>query len=115
METKKEFMLLFRFEPNFDYQPSQEEMNQMQQEWGAFFENLAGQGKLVSTYQLGFEGTKVAADKSIEHGIYVSDKQTLGGNLIVSVNTIDEATEIAKNCPILNMGGNVEVRSIQPM
>jgi hypothetical protein len=35
--------------------------------------------------------------------------------MIVKANSIAEAAEMAKNCPILNMGGNVEVRSIQPM
>lgn len=115
MESKKEFMLLFRFTPNFEYQPSEEDLAQMEQEWGGFFGSLAGQGQLVSTHQLGFEGAKVAADKSVEEGIYIADNQTLGGNLIVAVDTMEEAIEIAKACPILNMGGNVEVRSINPM
>ncbi len=115
METKKEFMLLFRFEPNTDYQPTEAELNQMHQEWGAFFGNVAGQGKLVGTHQLGFEGKQVAADKSTTDGIYVSNKLTLGGNMVVAADSIDDATEIAKLCPILNMGGTVEIRSIQPM
>lgn len=115
MENKNEFMLVFRFEPNPNYQPTEAELNEMHQQWGAFFGGIAAQESLVSTHQLGFEGKQISADKSVTEGIHVSDNQTLGGNLIVKANTIDEAVEMAKNCPILLMGGTVEVRSIQPM
>ena len=98
MENKQEFMLIFRFQPDFNYVPSPEELEQMGQQWGAYFGKLAGEGKLVSTHQLGFEGLMVAA-----------------GNLIVIADNIQEAVEIAKQSPILLMGGNVEVRSINPM
>lgn len=115
MAQKNEFMLVFRYEPNNNYQPSETEMNEMHQQWGAFIGNIAIQEKLVSTHQLGFEGKQVFANKSVVNGIHIAEKQTLGGNMIVKANTIDEAVEIAKNCPILLMGGNVEVRAIQPM
>lgn len=115
MVQKKEFMLVFRYEPNYNYQPSETEMNEMHQQWGAFIGNIAIQEKLVSTHQLGFEGKQVFADQSVVNGINIAEKQTLGGNMIVKANSIDEAVEMAKNCPILLMGGNVEVRAIQPM
>lgn len=115
MEQKTEFMLVFRFEPNFDRQPSAAELGEMQQQWGAFIGKLAIQEKLVSTHQLGFEGKQVYADHTVTDGICIADKQTLGGNMIVKANNIDEAVEISKHCPILGMGGSVEVRAIQPM
>jgi hypothetical protein len=115
MKTSNEFMLVFRFEPNFNYQPTADDLAQMHQQWGAYFGELAQAGQMVSTHQLGFEGVQVAADQSVTEGIYIADKQTLGGNLIVKVDTIDEAIVIAKKSPILAMGGSVEVRSILPM
>lgn len=115
METKKEFMLLFRFEPNFNYQPTTSELNQLHQSWGSFIGNIAIQEKLVSTHQLGFEGTQIFANKTAKNGIHVASNQTLGGNMIVKANSIGEATQIAKKCPILTMGGSVEIRSIQTM
>jgi hypothetical protein len=115
MEQKMEFMLVFRFEPNFSYQPTAAEMNEMHQQWGAFIGNIAIQEKLVSTHQLGFEGKQVFADHSVNEGIHISENQTLGGNMIVKATTLDEAVEIAKGCPILSMGGSVEVRAIQAM
>ena len=115
MLQTNEFMLVFRYEPNNSYQPTEAEMNEMHQHWGAFIGQIAMQEKLVSTHQLGFEGKQIFADRSVAEGIHVSDNQTLGGNMIVKAGTMDEAVEMAKNCPILMMGGAVEVRAIQPM
>jgi hypothetical protein len=115
MEQKNEFMLVFRYEPNFDHQPTEAEMAEMHQQWGAFFGNIAGQGKLVSTYQLGFEGKKISSDMVVQDGIYLSENQTLSGNMVITADSITEATELAKLCPILSMGGSIEVRSIIPM
>lgn len=115
MEQKFEFMLVFRFEPNFNHQPTAAEINEMYQQWGAFIGQIAIQEKLVSTHQLGFEGKQIFADQTVQEGIHISNRQTLGGNMIVIANTLEEAVEMAKRCPILTMGGSVEVRSIQPM
>jgi YCII-related domain len=90
MEKQKEFMLLFSFEPNSSYQPTE-------------------------AHQLGFEGKQIAADKSVTEGINIANNKTLGGNMIVKANSLDEAVLIAQDCPILQMGGSVEVRSINPM
>lgn len=106
---------MFRFEPNFNHQPTEAEMSEMHQQWGGYFGSLAGQGKMVSTHQLGFEGMLISADHSVSKGIHIADKQTLGGNLVITANDMAEAVEIGKQCPILRMGGSVEVRSIQPM
>jgi hypothetical protein len=114
MTQVKEFMLLFRFEPTNE-QPTPKQLQDMHALWGAFIGNTAQQGSLVSTHQLGFEGKKVLADHTIEDGFHIVDGQTLGGNMIVKAESLDAATEIAKKCPILLMGGNVEVRDITPM
>lgn len=115
MVQTNEFMLVFRYEPNINYQPTEAEMAEMHQQWGAFIGNIAIQEKLVSTHQLGFEGRQIAADKSVIEGIHIADNQMFAGNMIVKAHTIEEAVEMAKNCPILSMGGTVEVRTIQPM
>ncbi|KOY87428.1 hypothetical protein AD998_15930 [bacterium 336/3] len=115
MVQKKEFMLLFRYEPNNDQQLTESQINEMHQQWGAFIGNIAIQEKLVSTYQLGFEGVQVFSNKSVNEGFHISDKQVLGGNMVVRAISIHEAVEMAKDCPILLMGGTVEIRDIQPM
>ena len=115
MVQKNEFMLVFRFEPNNDYQPTAAELAEMHQQWGAYIGTIAIQEKLISTHQLGFQGMQITADKSVSEGIHISNKQTLGGNMIVKAASMGEAVEIGKACPIFLMGGMVEVRDIQPM
>lgn len=115
MKKLKEFMLLFRFEPNFNHQPSAEELAEQHQQWGTFIGNMAMQERLVSTHQLGFEGRRLSATKNVVEGIYIAENQTLGGHMIILADDIDEATEIGKACPILEIGGNVEVREILSM
>jgi hypothetical protein len=115
MTQAKEFMLMFRFEPNTNYQPTETEMAASHQQWGAFIGQIALQEKLVSTHQLGFDGMQIASSGQLTDGIYVASKQTLGGNMIIKANGMAEAVEIAKNCPILSMGGSVEVRDVVPM
>ena len=77
MVQTNEFMLVFRYEPNNSYQPTEAEMNEMHQQWGTFIGQIAMQEKLVSTHQLGFEGKQILADKSVVEGIHVSNNQTL--------------------------------------
>jgi hypothetical protein len=115
MVQTQEFMLLFRFEPNFNYQPTETEMAEMHQQWGTFIGGLAIQERLVSTHQLGFQGKRIFADSTVQEGINTAENQTLAGNLILKADSLNQAVELAKGCPILSMGGNVEVRNITPM
>jgi hypothetical protein len=115
MEQKNEFMFVFRLEPNPNFQLTPEQLEEMGQTWGAFFGGIAGQGKMVITHKLGYEGKLIASDKSVTDGIYISDGKTISGNLIVNADTLEEVTQMALTCPILQMGGTIEVRSIEPM
>jgi hypothetical protein len=114
MEQSKEFMLLFRYEPSNE-EPTQEQLQEMQKLWGEFIGTIALQGKLVSTHQLGFEGKQIFADQTTQEGFHIAERQTLGGTMILKAASMEVATELAKKCPILFMGGTVEVRDIISM
>ncbi len=115
MKTEQNFMMVFRFTPNFEYQPTATEEALMQEQWGSFIGNIAIQEKLISTHRLGFEGMQIASDLSTSEGILISENKTLSGNMVVRANSLEEATTMAKDCPILKMGGTVEIRNIIPM
>ncbi len=115
MTQQNEFMLLFRYEPNENYQPTPEELNITHQQWGSYIGKMAIQEKLVCTYQLGFEGRQIASDTTVKNNMYLAGNQIIGGNMIIKANGFDEATAIAQECPILHIGGTVEVRNIVPM
>lgn len=115
MKAEQTFMMVFRYTPNPDYRPSAEEMAQMKEDWGSFIGNIALKEKLESTHQLGFEGKQIATDLTVSEGVLISENKMVSGNMIVKANSLEEAVEMAKNSPILKMGGTVEVRSIMPM
>jgi len=114
MSETKEFMLLFRYEPSNE-ELTQEQLQEMHRHWAAFIGGIAMQGKLVSTHQLGFEGKRILANQSTQEGFHISERQAIGGNMVLKAESIESATELAKKCPILFMGGAVEVRDILPM
>ena len=114
MTQVQEFMLLFRFEPSNE-QLTPEQLQQMGKCWGEFIGTIAMQGKLVSTHQLGFEGKQIFADQTTQDGFHIAERQMIAGNMVLKAESMEVATELAKNCPILKMGGTVEVRSITPM
>lgn len=108
-------MLLFRYPANSTQAPSEEALSEMHRQWGAFIGNLALQEKLISTHQLGDQGCQLHADGTVESGMQMQAGIAIGGNMIVRASSLHEAADMAKHCPILLMGGSVEVRDIQPM
>ena len=75
--------------------------------------SLAAQGKLVSPgSRLGFNGRSVKPGDIVDQGPHVASMEILSGFHVIKTNSIDEATEIAGDCPILSIGGSVEVREI---
>ncbi|CAM3580239.1 YciI family protein [Zobellia roscoffensis] len=114
MENLQDFMLLFRMQPSTEH-PTTDQLSEMQQKWGSFIGGIAAQAKLVSTTRLAFEGATIDNQLNVSTGITIANNETLSGNMVIKATTVKEATEIAKGCPILAMGGSVEVRGIIPM
>lgn len=106
-------MMLFHSEPNPDLNPTPEQIQEEVKEWQNWIGGIGAQGKLKNPGEaLGFEGKTMHADGTITDGPYAEVKEMIGGFIIVSAETIEEATELAKGCPALSNGGKVEVRDI---
>ncbi len=110
-----EFMMLFRHVPQADYQPTPEEMEAGIKQWQDWIGGIAAQGKFKGTNQLSYEGNTLKPDGVITDGPYAELKEVIGGYALVEADSLDEAMEMAKGCPILFMGGHVEVRKIMKL
>ncbi|MGX7835749.1 YciI family protein, partial [Campylobacter fetus subsp. venerealis] len=44
------------------------------------------------------------------NGPYVEIKEAIGGMIFIKASSYEEAAEIARGCPVLTLGGNVEIR-----
>jgi hypothetical protein len=75
---------------------------------------IAAQNKFVGGTGLPFEGAKVVWPKNVvTNGPFGEIKETLGGFITVKADSVEEAVEFAKGCPVLQGEGNsVEVRKI---
>lgn len=107
-----DFILIFRRDfQSEEAQPKGEQLQEHLQQWQDWFKTLTDQGKLARPLQRwDGDGKIVKGTQSVINGPYVEIKESIGGLIIVKAADYDEATEIAKGCPILNLGGNVEVR-----
>jgi hypothetical protein len=112
-----EFLLIFRrdFDAT-DSQASPEHLQNMMKAWQNWMGSIAARNKLVNSgNRLSAEGKVVKPGALVTNGPYVEIKEAIGGYILIRAESLDEAAEISKGCPILTIGGNVEVRTIIPM
>ncbi len=57
--------------------------------------------------------TKKWMDNSAVNGPFVEIKESIGGYSLVKSESYEDAIEIAKSCPILPVGGHVEIRELR--
>ncbi len=107
----KEFMLIFRHEAGGPM-PTPEQMQAVMKQWQDWIGGIAAQGKYSGTNRLNMEGKTLKPGNVILDGPYAEVKEIIGGYLIVKAGSFDEAVEMAKACPHLLYGGNVEVRGV---
>jgi hypothetical protein len=112
----KEFAMIYRSEPMGEIKLTPEGNMAVSKEWENWMGGIAAQNKLVSPgMRLGNEGRTVKPGNVVTNGPYAEIKEIVGGLSIFRAESIEEAAEWAKTCPMLNVGGNVEVRDIIQM
>ena len=75
---------------------------------------IAAQNKFVGGTGLLFDGAKVVKSNNVvTNGPFGEIKETIGGFITVKADSVEEAVEFAKGCPVLQGEGNsMEVRRI---
>lgn len=114
-----QYMLLFRVDVSAlaaAGPQTPEEMKADLDRWVEWIGSVAAQGHFISTERLGQEGKVVRQHGNlVTDGPFIEVKELLGGYMLVQADSLDQAVEISKGCPIFRMGGHVEVRPIIPM
>ena len=108
-----EFILIFRHEDGHKV-ASPEQIQVWMKQTMDWIGGIAAQNKMVGGNGLPFEDSKVVhANKVVTNGPFGEIKETIGGYIIVKADSVAEAVEFAKGCPVLQGEGNtVEVRKI---
>jgi hypothetical protein len=107
-----EFTFLFR---GRDSKLSLEQRQKHTEQWVAWFKDLAANGHLKDYGHPLESGGRVVLgkEKTVNDGPYAEAKDIVGGYSIVEAIDLDAAAELARGCPILEVGGSVEIRPIQ--
>jgi len=93
-----------------------EQMQQHMQKWTNWIADLGKRGQFKAGDPLEDSGKQVRGrGKAVTDGPFAEAKDLVGGYLIVNAGSLDEAAELARGCPILDVDGGVEVRPIRKM
>ena len=112
----KDFLFVYRADTTNAPQPSPEDMQASMKKWMDWMGGIAAQNKLVDRgNRLERAGMVVKPGNLVTDGPYTELKETVGGYSIIKAASLQEATEMAHGCPILNVGGSVEIREIGAM
>ncbi len=112
----KEFLLIFRNSEQPEATRSAEQMQNIMQQWMDWLGGIAAQNKLIDKgNRLGQESAVIKPGNIVTDGPYMELKEMVGGYTMIRANSLEEATAIAGGCPILGVGGSIEVRNIMVM
>jgi hypothetical protein len=111
--TTSGYMLLFRG-THWENALSPEEIQEVMDRWTAWFDRLSQQGKAKAGQPLSIAGKVVSGKKgrSVADGPFAESKEAIAGYIFLYLNDLDEAVEIAKECPGLEHDMSVEIRAV---
>lgn len=109
----EEFALIMRHEDGRKV-ALPEQIQQWMKQTMDWIGSIAAQNKYVSGTGLPFEDARVVKHGNVvTNGPFGDIKETIGGFIIVKADSVEEAVEFAKGCPVLQGEGNsMEVRKI---
>ena len=109
-----EFIFLYR---GGEQGRSPERTQQVMQKWMAWFKDLDEKGHIKDRGQpLERVGKLVNGKrKTVIDGPFAEAKDVVGGYTLVLAKDLDEASELSKGCPILEVDGQVEVRPVMKL
>ncbi|WP_310391347.1 YciI family protein [Hymenobacter sp.] len=108
-----EFLLVFRR----DYQtpglqPNPEQLQEHLKHWADWFRSLAAQNKLANTVQRYDSQGKFLSCHDVTSGPFTASGNSVGNLILLRARDYQEAVALAQGCPILDLGGTVEIRQI---
>lgn len=93
---------------------SPEKTQEVVGEWMAWFRRLKDEGKVGGGNPLAPAGKLVSGKNGrvVADGPFAESKEAIGGYFFLTVASIEEAVEIAQECPGLAYGAKCEVRPV---
>jgi hypothetical protein len=81
--------------------------------WYAWAGELAKAGRHSGGRPLDNTGKTIRGrQRTVTDGPYAESKDLVTGSLVIEATSLEEATELAMDCPVFELGGSVEVRQV---
>lgn len=107
----KEFSLLVRVPVNY----SGEQAKAVNPKWDKVLNKWKADSVYITSFVFPGESYILSGiDRMVKKECVVSDHLKVVSNIILHAGNLEEAVELAKVCPVLELGGTVEVREVQP-
>ena len=96
---------------------SPERIQQSMQKWMAWFKDMTEKGHVKNQGQPLERAGKLVkgSQKAVVDGPIAETKDVIGGYSIIEAKDLNEAVELSKGCPILEVEGAVEVRPVMQL
>lgn len=108
---KRHYLCIQRSQQGKGEKPSPAQMEEMYAKFNAWKEKF--QGKIVDMGGKLKSGGKIVTSEGATDGPFVETKEVIGGYMIVSAESMEEAIEVVRQSPGVWMpGSRVEVREI---
>lgn len=107
-----EFLLIFRRDcKTKKLQPTGDQLLAYDSRWQDWFNVLGAENILAWPVQrLDEKGFVMGPENAVRKGPYLDFKESVGGIIIINAANYEIASKVASQCPVLELGGSVEVR-----
>lgn len=110
IEKMKEYILLIRLPLHY----GSEQAATVRPKWTALTDQWKEQGIFVTSFVFPSESYVVLSNDRVLNEPVVTNGLKVISSLVIRTSSLEEALKLAKKCPILEQGGAIEVREIQP-
>ncbi|HMH31538.1 MAG TPA: YciI family protein [Puia sp.] len=111
-DSTREFLLIVRYKSGMKV-PDADMLKSNTQHWGVFIGELARSGKLVTGLRPAADGRTISGSaRTLNNAAYSKNGEEVSSIFVIKAANMDEASSIAQKCPIYEMDGSVEIRSI---
>ena len=113
-ESRGRYMLIFRGGAVSRDDVSPSALQAHVEKWYTWSEELARQGRRNVGTALDNAGKSVGGhERIVTDGPYAESKDLITGSMIIEAASLEDAVEVARQCPTYEFGGSVEVRPVQ--
>ena len=99
---------------HWDETLSRDEIQNAIDQFYIWYERLINEGKMKRGQRLTYEGKTVGRLNVVTDGPFGESKEVVGGYWFILAQSLDEAVQIAKGNPCLDIGLSLEIRPIDP-